>query len=113
MASPEGVKEAHGCARPRTYVTKLDPLNVDDVSWSEATSRVMLMEYQRFLRDYIPGFQKSVLERVADRIAWRSGRYIQIEKNITASEIDAGGKNADCIFLFKRDEDPAKNAWEV
>lgn len=113
LAIPEGVKVTTGCARPRTYITKLDPLNVDDVSWSETTSRVMLMEYQRFLREYIPGFEKSVLERVADRIAWRSGRYIQIEKNITAEEIDAGGKNSDCIFLFKRDEDPAKRAWEV
>jgi hypothetical protein len=113
LAIPEGVKPATGCARPRTYITRLDPLNVDDVSWSEVTSRIMLMEYQRFLRNYIPGFQKSVMERMADRIAWRSGRYIKIEKNITASNIDAGEKNADCIFLFKRDDDAKKKDYEV
>src|SRR5262245_29623684 len=65
MAIPEGVKVTTGCARPRTYITKLDPLNVGDVSWSEAQSRVMLMQYQRFLRNYIPGFEKSVMERMA------------------------------------------------
>ena len=113
MAIPEGVKVTTGCARPRTYITKLDPLNVDDVSWSEAQSRVMLMQYQRFLRDYIPGFEKSVMERMADRIAWRSGRYIQADKNISADDIANGLKNPDCIFLFKRGEEPEKKVFEV
>jgi hypothetical protein len=113
MAIPEGVKLATGCARPRTYITKLDPLNVEDVSWSETMSRVMLQEYQRFLRDYIPGFETSVMERVADRIAFRSGRYIKVDKNITSDQIAAGQKNPDCIFLFKRGEEPDRGIFEV
>jgi hypothetical protein len=113
MAIPEGVKLTTGCARPRTYITKLDPLNVDDVSWAESMSRIMLSEYQRFLRDFIPGFEKSVLERVAERIAWRSGRYIQIERNITSEEISGGAKNADCIFIFRRDAKATDTNFEV
>jgi hypothetical protein len=113
MAIPEGVKVTTGCARPRTYITGLDPLNVDDVSWCESMSRIMLMEYQRFLRDYIPGFEKSVMERIADRIAWRSGRFIKVEQNITAEQISQGQKNPDCIFVFKRGEEREKKDYEV
>ena len=113
MAIPEGVKVTTGCARPRTYITRLDPLSVDDVSWAEAQSRVMLMQYQRFLHDYIPGFEKCVMERMADRIAWRSGRYLQADKNISSDDIANGLKNADCIYLFKRGEEPEKKVFEV
>ena len=48
----------------------------------------------------------SVMERMADRISWRSGRYIKIDANITSRQIDDGQKNADCIFVFRRSEDP-------
>jgi len=50
IAIPEGVKTDPGIARPRTYITGIDPLKVADMSWAEVTSRLMLMEYQRFLK---------------------------------------------------------------
>jgi hypothetical protein len=73
----------------------------------------MLMEYQRFLRDYIPGFENSVMERIGDRISWRSGRYIKIDANITSRQIDDGQKNGDCIFVFRRSEDAKQTPFEV
>ena len=87
---------------PRTYITGIDPLNVDDVSWAEITSRLALMEFQRFLHKSIPGFESSVMERVAETVSLRGGRYIEIDKQVTREEIDNGAKNIDCIYVFSR-----------
>jgi hypothetical protein len=98
----EGIKANTDVAMPRTYVTGVDPLNVDDVSWAETTSRLALMEFQQFLLKYIPGFEKSTLERVADTVSLRGGRYIEIDNPITRDQIDRGATNPDCIFVFSR-----------
>ena len=43
------------CSRPSLAERyKRHPLSVVDVSWAEVTSRLMLAEYQRFLKKYIP-----------------------------------------------------------
>src|SRR5436190_7667217 len=90
---------------PRTYVTGLDPTNVDDVSWAESTSRLALLEFQRVLRARMPGFEKSVMERMADIIGLRGGRHIQLEKQLMSAEIEGGGTNPDCIYISKRGKD--------
>jgi hypothetical protein len=98
----EGVKANDTVAMPRTYITGIDPINVDDVSWAETTSRVALLEFHRFLRARVPGFEKSVMERMADIVSLRGGRYIKTEKQITAEEIHNGAQNPDCIYVFQR-----------
>jgi hypothetical protein len=102
MGIVEGIKANSDVAMPRTYITGIDPLNVDDVSWAETTSRIALMEFQQFLLKYIPGFEKSVLERVADTVSLRGSRYIEIDKPITRDQIDRGATNTDCIYVFGR-----------
>ena len=101
LAIPEGLKVDKGVARPRTYVTGIDPLDVDALNWAEVQSRLALLELYRFLRKCVGGFEESVPERLGDEVSLRGGRYIAIERNITKREIDAGGRSADCIYLHR------------
>ncbi|MEO6436089.1 MAG: FAD-dependent oxidoreductase, partial [Tepidisphaeraceae bacterium] len=105
LAIVEGIKSNTGVAMPRTYITGIDPFNVDDVSWAEVTSRMALMDFQQFLLKQIPGFENSFMERVAETVSLRGGRYIEIDKQLTRDEIDGGAKNADCIYVFSRGKD--------
>lgn len=98
----EGVKANGRVAMPRTYVTGIDPLNVDDVNWAETTSRLALLEFHKFLRARVPGFEKSVMERMADGVSLRGGRYIKTDRPITGEEIHNGATNPDCIYVFQR-----------
>lgn len=111
VAIPEGIKANGRVAMPRTYITGIDPLNVDDVSWAETSSREALMEFQRFLRARVPGFEKSVMERMADIVSLRGGRYIKVDKQITAQEMDQGAESPDCIYVFQRGKD--RKPYEV
>ena len=111
LAIVEGVKSNTGVAMPRTYITGIDPLNVDDVSWAEVTSRQALLEFHRFLRKHIPGFEQSVMERMADVVGLRGGRMIAADRQITAQEIEAGATNGDCVYVFQRGKD--RPAYEV
>jgi hypothetical protein len=104
LAIPEGLKVDRGVARPRTYITGVDPLDTDALNWAEVQSRLALLELYRFLRTDVPGFEHSVPERLADEVSLRGGRYIAVERNITKGEIDAGGKSADCIYLHRAGE---------
>jgi hypothetical protein len=103
LAIVEGVKTATGVARPRTYITGIDPTNIDDVSWAETTSRLALMEFQQFLLKNIPGFEKSYMERVADTVSLRGGRYIQVDNQEELIEqIGRTAQNDDCIYVFSQ-----------
>jgi hypothetical protein len=107
LAIPEGVKADQRIARPRTYITGLDPLSVDDISWGEVTSRLALVEFQRFLRSYIPGFEQCVMERIADSIGLRGGRHIDVPGSITDEQLDRGYQSPDAIFVRQRGKERA------
>lgn len=102
LAIPEGLKTNPGIARPRTYITGLDPLNVDDVSWGEVTSRLALMELMRFLKRDIPGFEKCVMERIADALSLRGGRYVDTAQSETLRSKSVS-KTTDAIFVIKKE----------
>jgi len=104
MAIPEGLKADRDIARPRTYITGIDPLNTDDVSWAEVTSRLMLAELQRFLKKYIPGFEHCVIEQFADSIGLRGGRHLAVA-NWPQSKFRGGAKAADAVFIMKKGND--------
>jgi hypothetical protein len=104
LAIPEGIKWDPGVARPRSYVTGLDPLNVDEMSWVEVTSRIALMEFQRFFKKHIPGFENSYMERIAGEFSYRTGRWIQNAEDLSDAELEIGAKNKDCIFVYQRTE---------
>ncbi len=111
MAIPEGLKLLDDYARPRTYITGIDPLNLDDLNWAEVNSRLALMEFQRFLKKYVPGFEQCVMERMDDSIALRGGRYIKVAHNITEREVTRGARHPDAIFLFRKK--PARQTYEM
>ncbi len=104
MAIAEGVKTDTGIARPRTYITGIDPLKVADISWAEVTSRLMLAQYQRFLKKYIPGFEHCVIERIADSIGLRGGRHLDVPA-LPQAKFQREFKSADAIFLMKKGKD--------
>ena len=104
MAIPEGLKTDRGIARPRTYITGIDPLKVADISWAEVTSRLMLAQFQRFLKKYIPGFERCVIERIADSIGLRGGRHIDVPA-LPQSRFQRGMKAPDAIFVMKKGND--------
>ncbi len=104
MAIPEGLKCEQDIARPRTYTTGIDPLKVDDVSWAEVNSRLMLAQFQRFLKRYIPGFERCVIERIADSIGLRGGRHLAVP-NWPQSRFQGGAKATDAIFIMKKGND--------
>jgi len=100
MAIPEGLKTDTGIARPRTYITGLNPLKVADISWAEVTSRLMLAQYQRFLKKYIPGFEQCVIERMADSIGLRGGRYLDVPA--LQGKFKRAAKTPEAIFVMKK-----------
>jgi len=107
LAIPEGIKSDPNVARPRTYVTGIDPMDVEDISWVEVTSRLALNQFQHFLKDYIPGFENCVIERIADTYALRGGRYLAIEDPPTEEDRGKGKTNPDCVFVIQRGRDAA------
>jgi hypothetical protein len=107
LAIPEGVKVDRHIARPRTYITGIDPTNADDLSWAEVESRLALTEYLRFLKKYIPGFENAVMDRIAESIGYRGGRYIDVPNPITPEDVQKGGIPEDVIFLLQRGPDHA------
>jgi ribulose 1,5-bisphosphate synthetase/thiazole synthase len=104
LAIPEGLKTDTDIARPRTYITGIDPLNVDDVSWAEVTSRLMLAQFHRFLKAYIPGFEHCVIERIADSIGLRGGRHLDVP-DWPQSRFGRAAKADDAIFVMKKGKD--------
>lgn len=98
----EGIKSNPNVARPRTYITGVDPLDVDAMAWAEAVSREALIEFQCFLKARIPGFEQCVLERVSESAGMRGGRFIDIDEVIDGEVVARGQRNADCIYLFQR-----------
>jgi hypothetical protein len=111
LAIPEGLKTNPGVARPRTYITGIDPLDVDDLNWAEVQSRLSLLELYRFLRKDVPGFEQATLERFGDGIGLRGGRYLDSKFPISKRDLDAGAKHADCIYLHRSGE--KANIYEV
>lgn len=98
----EGIKSNPDVARPRSYITGVDPLDVDAMSWAETSSRAALLEFQQFLKKRIPGFEQCVLERVSESAGMRGGRFIDIGEGIDGETIARGQANRDCIYLFQR-----------
>src|SRR5262249_33495145 len=78
LAVAEGLKVDPGVARPRTYVTGVDPLDVEALSWAEVTSRLHLLEMHRFLKAEIPGFEESFVERLGDASSALGGRFLDL-----------------------------------
>jgi hypothetical protein len=54
----------------------LSGVSTDDLTYSEMEGRKLVREYERFLQDHVPGFEKSVVNDVGTQIGIRQTRSI-------------------------------------
>ena len=70
-----------------TRVVKLDPTNPFDVTSAEMTAREQMFELYHFLRDHVPGCEKSQLLYSAGEIGVRESRMITGEYVLTQEDL--------------------------
>lgn len=77
---------------------------VNDLTYSELEGRKQIREYERFLRNYIPGFEESHVIESASEIGIRQSRTIECKYTL---------KNEDVINARKFDHAIARSAWPI
>ena len=83
----------------------LSGLDVDDLTYSEIEGRKIVREYERFLRDYIPGFSNAVVNDVGTQIGIRQTRSIEGIGIL---------KNSDVLQARKfGDQAVSRSAWPI
>ena len=80
-----------------TRVFKVDATNAIDLSYAEIEARRQVQQMGRFLRKYIPGFEKSFLQESAISIGVRESRRILGEYQITGRDVLSAKKFEDVI----------------
>jgi hypothetical protein len=98
-------------ALPRTFVKYVDPSDILQVTEAHIKSTQMVMQYGRFLRKYVPGFEKSQVTRIADMTLNRAGRAIDNAIAPTREEASTTVKNDDAIAVLFRG--PGSGEYEV
>ncbi len=106
----EGVKViqfgvAGGISRPRTYIVGVDPTDPRQVSEAHYKSTQLLFKYIRFFNQYIPGFEKAQLTRVAETTLNRSGRYLAGEYEPDSDAINQESKSEACAAARAKERD--------
>jgi ribulose 1,5-bisphosphate synthetase/thiazole synthase len=95
-------KVTGGMARPRTFITNVDPSDIVQVSEAHEKSTQMAMEYGRFLRKYVPGFENSQVTRIADMTLERAGRSIDNDAAPTRAQVNEAATNDDVVVVLQR-----------
>lgn len=80
----------------------IDATNAEDLTFAERKGRKLVREYERFLQQYVPGFEHSRLNDVATQIGIRQSRTIQGRARLT---------NEDVFQARKSDRRVASSAW--
>lgn len=86
----------------REEANPLDPTKTEDLSYAELKGRKIIREYERFLKDYVPGFEKARINDCATQIGIRQSRTI-----VALGKL----KNDDVLNARKSDRSVAKSAW--
>jgi ribulose 1,5-bisphosphate synthetase/thiazole synthase len=92
-------------ARPRTFMSNVDPTDIGQLCEAHIKSTQMAMEYGRFLRKYVPGFENAQVTRIADMTLERAGRSIDNETAPTREEINQPATNDDAVVVLQRGPD--------
>lgn len=100
-----------GIARPRTYITGVDPTNIREVSEAHIRSAEYLFKLAAFLRDNVPGFEKAQLTRLANMTINRAGRSIKNDASPDSEDINTAVQHDDVIAILQRG--PSKGDYEV
>ncbi|MDH3674915.1 MAG: FAD-dependent oxidoreductase, partial [Anaerolineae bacterium] len=87
-----------------TRLTKLDPVDPRQLSQAERVGRSQAMEYFRFMRDKVPGYENAELIDFSTQIGIRESRRIVGAYRLTRDDILSGREFDDAI---------AKGAWPI
>jgi glycine/D-amino acid oxidase-like deaminating enzyme len=90
----EGVVMIH-----MTRIPNVDATDPEQLTRAEIEGRRQVLEYHRFLRDRVPGFERSVLVSTSPAIGIRESRRVHGDHRLTRDEVLAGARFTDEIAL--------------
>ena len=82
----------------------VDATDAEQLSAAEVEGRRQIVEYMRFLRAEVPGFENAEIAEIAAQVGVRETRRIFGQHRLTGDEVLGGARFADAIGL---------NAWPV
>ena len=88
----------------------IDPFSEDDITKALIKGQEVCFEIWRFFKEYIPGFENSVLIAVAPLLGIRRAAQIIGKRILTVQEREEERKYADVIGMYSR---KTKNAREI
>lgn len=106
----------------------IDATCAEDLSFAELKGRKIVREYERFLQQYVPGFEQAYLNDVAAQIGIRQSRTIQGQRCLTNDDVFQARKSRrtvassawcieahgdDGIFMFYLDNDYYDIAYDT
>ena len=88
-----------------TRVIKHDPTDPFDVTEAELLAREQAFEIHNFLKEHIPGFEKSYLLSTAMQIGIRESRMVEGEYKLTEEDLKSLARFDDAIAVANYDID--------
>jgi len=82
-----------------TRIPQVNPVDPVELTRAEVEGRRQLLEYRRFLRDLVPGFDRSVLVSTSPDIGIRKSRRIHGDYRLTRDDVLGGTRFPDEIAL--------------
>ena len=82
----------------------VDATDARQLSAAEVEGRRQIVEYMRFLRAEVPGFEQADIAEIAAQVGVRETRRVHCEWMLSGEDVLAGARFDDCIGL---------NAWPV
>lgn len=86
----------------REEASPLDPTKTEDLTYAELKGRKIIREYERFLKEYVPGFEQASINDCAAQIGIRQTRTIVARGKLM---------NDDVLNARKSNRSVAKSAW--
>ncbi len=82
-----------------TRIPNVDPTDPEQLTTAEVEGRRQVQEYHRFLRDRIPGFERSVLVATSPAIGVRESRRVHGDYRLTRDDVLGGRRFDDEVAL--------------
>ena len=90
----EGVALVH-----MTRIPGVDPVDPESLTRAEVEGRRQVQEYARFLRDRVPGFERSAIVATSPAIGIRESRRVHGDYRLTRQDVLEGRRFADEVAL--------------